>query len=148
MMRVSVGLSTCGIAAGAEDTYRALESRLAAMAGAPALTRTGCVGMCYQEPLVEVADETGARYVYGHVGPDKVDRLVKEHVEEGRPIAGALTLFFFFLGAAAVLLDHRFFDPLTLPPSGPRASVVAGAVLALLVWLRAQFVGRRAPGGA
>ena len=68
--------------------------------------------------------------------------------EEGRPIAGALTLFFFFLGAAAVLLDHRFFDPLTLPPSGPRASVVAGAVLALLVWLRAQFVGRRAPGGA
>jgi tetratricopeptide (TPR) repeat protein len=68
--------------------------------------------------------------------------------EEGRPVAGTLTLFFFFLGAAAVLLDHHFFDPLTLPPSAPRASVVAGAAFALLVWLRAQFVGRRAPGGA
>jgi hypothetical protein len=68
--------------------------------------------------------------------------------EEGRPVAGTLTLFVFSLGVAAAILDHRFFDPLTLPPSWPRASVLAGAALALLVWLRAQFVGRRAPGGA
>ena len=68
--------------------------------------------------------------------------------EEGRPVAGTLTLFVFSLGVAAAILDHRFFDPLTLPPSWPRASILAGAALALLVWLRAQFVGRRAPGGA
>ncbi len=68
--------------------------------------------------------------------------------EEGRPVAGTLTLFLFFLGAATALVDHRLFDPLTLPPSVPRATVVAGAALALAVWLRAQLVGRRAPGGA
>ena len=28
MTRVTVGLSTCGIAAGAEDTFRALETKL------------------------------------------------------------------------------------------------------------------------
>ncbi len=68
--------------------------------------------------------------------------------EEGRPLAGTWMLFLFFLGLAAAYLDERFFDPVTLPPSGLRVSVVAGGGLALLVWLRAQFVGRRAPGGS
>ena len=67
---------------------------------------------------------------------------------EGRPLVGTATLFLFFLGLAAVIIDERFFDPVTLPPVGLRLSVVAGGALALLVWLRAQFVGRRAPGGA
>jgi NADH-quinone oxidoreductase subunit F len=87
MTRVTVGLSTCGIAAGAAETYRALETKLAALAGAPELTRTGCVGMCYQEPLVEIRGADDARYLYGHVSPDKVDRLLKEHLGEGRPVA-------------------------------------------------------------
>jgi NADH-quinone oxidoreductase subunit F len=87
MTRVTVGLSTCGIAAGAEDTYRALEAKLAALPGGPELTRTGCVGMCYQEPLVEISNGDGERYLYGHVSPDKVDRLLEEHVRQGQPIA-------------------------------------------------------------
>jgi NADH-quinone oxidoreductase subunit F len=86
MTRVTVGLSTCGIAAGADETYKALEAKLAAMPGAPELTRTGCVGMCYQEPLVEISTD-GERYLYGHVSADKVDRLLKEHVQEGQPVA-------------------------------------------------------------
>ena len=91
MTRVTVGLSTCGIAAGAEDTYRALETKLAGLPDAPELTRTGCVGMCYQEPLVEISNGDGARYLYGHVSPDKVDRLLDEHVRQGhagRRLAG------------------------------------------------------------
>ena len=52
MTRVTVGYSTCGIAAGAEETYKALEARLATLAEPAELLRTGCVGMCYQEPLV------------------------------------------------------------------------------------------------
>ena len=87
MTRVSVGLSTCGIAAGAEDTYRALETKLAALAAPAQLTRTGCVGMCYQEPLVEISNGDGERYLYGHISPDKVDRLIEEHLLEGRPVA-------------------------------------------------------------
>ena len=68
--------------------------------------------------------------------------------EEGRPLTGAAMLFLFFFGLAAAYLDERFFDPVTLPPAGLRVSVVAGTALALVVWLRAQFVGRRAPGGS
>ncbi len=87
MTRVTVGYSTCGIAAGAEDTYKALEAKLAGLPDAPALLRTGCVGMCYQEPLVEIGNGSGTRYLYGHISPDKVARLIDEHVLQGAPIA-------------------------------------------------------------
>jgi NADH-quinone oxidoreductase subunit F len=86
MTRVTVGLGTCGIAAGAEETFRALEGKLAGREGV-ALRRTGCIGMCYQEPLVEVSNGDGVRYLYGRVSPDRLDRLLGEHVEGGRPIA-------------------------------------------------------------
>ncbi len=68
---------------------------------------------------------------------------------EERALAGALTLFLFFFGVAAATLDERLFDPLTLPPAaGIRATVVAGGLLALGIWLRAQLVGRRVPSGS
>jgi NADH-quinone oxidoreductase subunit F len=87
MTRVTVGYSTCGIAAGAEDTYKALETKLASLPEPAELMRTGCVGMCYQEPLVEIGNGTGVRYLYGHVSPDKVGRLIDEHVLQGVPVA-------------------------------------------------------------
>jgi len=86
MTRVTVGLSTCGIAAGAEETFTALETKLASLPDAPELQRTGCVGMCYQEPLVEISNGDGVRYLYGHISPDKVGRLIDEHLGQGAPI--------------------------------------------------------------
>ncbi len=85
MTRLIVGLGTCGIAAGAEETFRSLAAKLA---GRPGLEvgRTGCIGMCYQEPLVEVRNADGARYLYGRVTPDRVDRVLDEHVGQGRPV--------------------------------------------------------------
>ena len=66
---------------------------------------------------------------------------------EGRPVAGAATLFLFFLGVAAAVIDLQYFNPLALPPpQGVRLTLVLGGVLAAVVWLRAQLVGRRAGG--
>jgi NADH-quinone oxidoreductase subunit F len=86
-MRILVGLGTCGIAAGAEATFRALREKAEA-AGVPVrVEKTGCLGMCYREPLVEVQDDGGIHYRYGHLTSDKVDRLLEEHVRGGRPVA-------------------------------------------------------------
>jgi tetratricopeptide (TPR) repeat protein len=68
---------------------------------------------------------------------------------EERPVVGVLTLFGFFFGLSVAILDEKLFDPMTLPPSGGiRATVVAGLLLALLVWTRAQLAARRTPSGS
>ena len=85
-MRILVGLGTCGIAAGAEKTYAAVNKRFSSGEVAGILGKAGCIGMCYREPLVEVRDDSGARYLYGNVTEEKVDRLFTEHIEHGRVI--------------------------------------------------------------
>jgi len=77
--RVIVGLGTCGIAAGAEDTYTAIERKLKEPPNGFVLGRTGCIGMCYREPLVEVRSGDGRRYMYGQVSADRVDTLLSAH---------------------------------------------------------------------
>jgi NADH-quinone oxidoreductase subunit F len=85
-MRILVGLGTCGIAAGAEKTYEALAARQAAGDVPFEVDKTGCIGMCYREPLVEIRSDDGSRFQYGNVTADKVDKLVEEHVLQGRTI--------------------------------------------------------------
>ena len=80
MNRILVGLGTCGIAAGAQETYRALEDRLALKKLPWKLAKTGCLGMCFQEPMVEFRTSEGARFTYGAVTADRIDRLLEEHV--------------------------------------------------------------------
>ena len=88
MTKVIVGLGTCGIAAGAEDTYAAVERHLQASPNGYEIGRTGCVGMCYQEPLVEVRTDEGRRYIYGQVSADRVEKvLAAHHTGDLQPVA-------------------------------------------------------------
>ena len=56
--RIVVGEGSCGLAAGAGAVYSALEAKLTADIAAE-LSITGCVGICYLEPIVDVYDENG-----------------------------------------------------------------------------------------
>jgi NADH-quinone oxidoreductase subunit F len=85
-MKILVGLGTCGIAAGAEKTYEALAVRQAAGDLHFDLETTGCIGMCYREPLVEVRSDDGSHVQYGNVTADKVEKLVDSHVVQGKQI--------------------------------------------------------------
>ena len=55
---VLVGSATCGIASGAKDTYTAFEESIhdLRLGKKVALKRTGCIGLCYAEPIVEIID--------------------------------------------------------------------------------------------
>ncbi|MDV3103832.1 NADH-quinone oxidoreductase subunit L [Thermococcus waiotapuensis] len=82
---IAVGMNSCGIAAGARETYEALKSELEKRNLDIKLKIVGCVGMCYREPLVDVITDDGI-ITYGHVDPEKVPRIVEEHVINGKPI--------------------------------------------------------------
>ena len=85
-MRILVGLGTCGVAAGAEATYAAIVEKTRPLNGSCKVEKTGCIGMCYREPLVELREDDGTRWQYGQMTPDRVDRLLEEHVGKGEPI--------------------------------------------------------------
>ncbi len=55
MRRIAVGEGSCGIAAGAAKVYSALETALSGRD--VALNITGCIGMCYLEPIVDVYED-------------------------------------------------------------------------------------------
>ncbi|WP_165056560.1 MULTISPECIES: NADH-ubiquinone oxidoreductase-F iron-sulfur binding region domain-containing protein [unclassified Adlercreutzia] len=64
-VRVTVGLGSCGIAAGAKDVYAALRQELAD--ADVDVVGVGCMGLCYAEPLVGVSRPgAGSRY-FGNV---------------------------------------------------------------------------------
>jgi NADH-quinone oxidoreductase subunit F len=106
-MRILVGLGTCGIAAGAEDTFHALAEKLPSLGQDVRLEKTGCIGMCYREPLVEVRDSSGKRFQYGGLTMDKIPRLLDEHVVHGNAIADWLVWTSDGAGAEASYLNKQ-----------------------------------------
>jgi NADH-quinone oxidoreductase subunit F len=78
MKTVTVGLGTCGISAGGEKVFRALQDELKEHPNAFVLKETGCIGMCYREVLVEVTNGSGTGHLYGEVTPERVGRIVDE----------------------------------------------------------------------
>ena len=84
---VIIGMGTCGIAAGAREVQKALEEELAAHnLGNVIIKQTGCIGMCEQEVLVDIARFGEARVTYGKVKPEHAKALVEEHIINGRVV--------------------------------------------------------------
>ena len=84
---VTVGMGTCGIAAGALEVYQAFEEQLHAQGlDNVALTQTGCIGLCGHEPIVEVIIGRAQGVAYGRVDEDVVKRIVQEHIVGGKPV--------------------------------------------------------------
>jgi NADH-quinone oxidoreductase subunit F len=85
---IKVGLASCGIAAGGQKVYDALNAKLnnSGLKNVE-LRQTGCMGMCYSEVLVEVSPPEGERVFYRNVTPEQVDRIVEEHLVGGQPVA-------------------------------------------------------------
>ena len=79
--RIVVGQGSCGLAAGAGAVYSALESKLTADVKA-SLGITGCVGICYLEPIVDVYAEDGKLYRCVQVKPEHAE-LIVQAVAEG-----------------------------------------------------------------
>jgi len=84
---VIVGMGTCGIAAGAKQVVAALEKEIAQhKLTNVVIKQTGCIGMCEQEVLVDIARPGEPRVTYGKVKPSDVPSLVAEHIVSGRVV--------------------------------------------------------------
>ncbi len=83
-IQVIVGMGTCGIAAGAKKTFDALVEAVSAagMKDQVVIRQTGCMGLCYVEPTVEVAAPGMPAVIYGKMTSDFAKELVAKHLVE------------------------------------------------------------------
>ncbi len=85
---IRVGASTCGLAAGAATVLHAIELYAHHRELPVTIHRTGCVGACHREPLVEVIID-GRSTLYGPVTPERVRPLLDQHFGAGgRGVSG------------------------------------------------------------
>ena len=85
--RVVIGMATCGIAAGARPVMLAFMDEISKRGvNHVTVSQTGCVGMCRLEPMVDVQVPGQDKVTYVHMTPEKVARVVAEHIVNGRPV--------------------------------------------------------------
>ncbi|WP_372588960.1 (2Fe-2S) ferredoxin domain-containing protein [Fervidobacterium pennivorans subsp. shakshaketiis] len=86
--KIVVAMGTCGIAAGAKDTLKAIVEYLNEMKiDDIAVVQSGCMGLCEVEPTIEVALEGQEPIVYGNVTPENAKRIIQSHILEGKVVS-------------------------------------------------------------
>ena len=91
MVKITVGMATCGVSAGAAKVFETFRGLVEGDGGKATLHATGCLGMCYREPLVEIDDGAG-KYLYGDVDEKKAKAIFRGHVLGGHPVEEHLVL--------------------------------------------------------
>ena len=80
-VQVIVGMGTCGIAAGAKETFTALVDAIREKNLTNVLIRqTGCMGLCHSEPTVEVVVPGMPTVIYGNVDAATAKAIVDRHI--------------------------------------------------------------------
>ena len=86
-MKLMIGLGSCGIAAGGLKVKDAFSAMLNDNPGVNlVLSETGCMGMCFKEPMVELVDDEGFGTIYGGVTPEIAKEIFEKHVLGGTPV--------------------------------------------------------------
>ena len=81
-IQVIVSMGTCGIAAGAKATLDAFVKELdtKGMGGDAIIRQTGCMGLCQNEPTVEIVVKDMPSIIYGRVDAACAKDIVEKHL--------------------------------------------------------------------
>ena len=77
---IKVGMSSCGIAAGAEEIFNFFIEEVKKRSLQVEIKKCGCAGACYAEPLVEVSVEGLPAVIYGAVNKEVATKILEKHV--------------------------------------------------------------------
>ncbi len=81
--RIAVGLATCGISVGGDAVFEALRREIDERKLDVDLVKTGCIGFCGEEPIVNVKLEGKAILVLHRVEPGDVKKILDD-IESGK----------------------------------------------------------------
>ncbi len=112
-IRILVGTASCGRAAGADAVLKAISSELERQSIEATITRVGCIGLCYAEPLVAITNPGRPGAFYGGVTPEIVPELIESHIVNDKPYAD---LALGTTGSGGITGIPRLFDMPMLKP--------------------------------
>ncbi len=84
---VRIGSAMCGQAAGADAVFEALTGALYEHNIEASISRVGCLGLCFAEPLVDVQFPGGPRIFYAKATPETARQIAANHLAGGSPDA-------------------------------------------------------------
>lgn len=90
-LRVTVGMGTCGIAAGAEETRAAVERELQRRDPEAKVGQVGCMGMCSVEPILELHAAGSPRLLYGGASAEAVPEMFAAYFD-GAPLRAGVVV--------------------------------------------------------
>ena len=81
-IQIIVGMGTCGIAAGAKQTFDEIVKAIddSKMSADVIIRQTGCMGLCHVEPTVEIVMPGMPATIYGKVDVSTAREIVTKHV--------------------------------------------------------------------
>lgn len=115
---VFIGAATCGISAGADRVHEAAVAFVEERGLDADVIKVGCVGLCSEEPLMDVQLPGRQRVVFRNVDPNRIDVILQSTLVDGAiPAAHALGQMN-VEGATPwngvpLLSEHPFFAPQT-----------------------------------
>lgn len=102
-IRIAVGMATCGLATGAQEVYDELEKQIKSSGLNISLSKTGCLGFCQMEPLVDLFVPGEPRLTYAEMDLKKAGALVAALKDNSFPAENLLCKH-----SEEILLDDQF----------------------------------------
>jgi NADH:ubiquinone oxidoreductase subunit F (NADH-binding)/(2Fe-2S) ferredoxin len=82
-LKIIIGSASCGVAVGARDVEAAAIQTVDRLGIDAVVCRTGCIGFCSREPLLDMVLPNGPRLSYGEMTPEKTRRLLEVYAANG-----------------------------------------------------------------
>lgn len=79
-LTIILGMGTCGIAAGANEVENAVRAGLKEHKIDAEVVKVGCIGMCHNEPLLDIQQPGQPRITYKKVKPAMVSKIIEKHL--------------------------------------------------------------------
>ena len=81
-LKIAIGSASCGIAAGAREVEAAAVETVEKLGLDAVVTRTGCLGFCQREPLIDIFIPKGPRISFQKMTPKKVRGLLEAYAAD------------------------------------------------------------------
>jgi NADH-quinone oxidoreductase subunit F len=83
---IRIGMGSCCVASGAADIEAALRTHVKAIRVPVRIQRVACMGLTYEEPLIEISQPDAQPTLYAKVKPEDIPSILHAHFPAPRPL--------------------------------------------------------------